>query len=296
MLRSMFLCIFLFPFMSCDITIPKSGKVIRGTYHSAADTTGGEDTAPVDVSTSTEADGTSVTTPQDVGTSTATDTTSTSLGEDTADSHDTENPVPPTLRVCSTDGECIDEYPNNGFVCDDDGHCTHPSFSCETDIDCPPDKNVCNGIKVCLDRSCYLTENPDCDDGNRWTGDFCSPADGCGHYNIECTDDQGCGEDEYCDTESRRCEPIGACDSPDDCDDGNACTYDRCTLTECSNIPIACADWDPDTMDVCDPTLMCLFTEGCTTNANCVDDDFSTEDVCDDGFCRHICKDGECPP
>ncbi len=63
-----------------------------------------------------------------------------------------------------------------------------------------------------------------------------------------------------------------------DCDDGNACTRDRCIVGTCVQSRVQCDDFDPCTIDVCDPV------KGCATRpvAGCVPYVCTRDDQCDD--------------
>ena len=99
--------------------------------------------------------------------------------------------------------------------------------------------------------SCFWAFDGVCDDGG--TG---AVYDDC-NYGTDCAD---CG--------SRGRSPI-TCQSGSDCDDGDACTADRCVDGECYNDPFACedtgpllecvADWECDDSIFCNGQEMCVF-------------------------------------
>ncbi len=78
--------------------------------------------------------------------------------------------------------------------------------------------------------------DPDCDDGNLCTNDFCGWSYGqCEHMPVSCDDGNPCTDD-YCD-------PASGCvyGDPPPCDDGDPCTEDdRCVGGGCAGTPIDC--------------------------------------------------------
>jgi cysteine-rich repeat protein len=143
---------------------------------------------------------------------------------------------------------------------------------------CRPDCTV----EACGDG--ILDPQDGCDDGNAVGGDCCGAgcipdADGTG-----CDDQNACTNGETCVTGAceggvaTECTPLNdctdaRCDSatglcldtpkPDGrlCNDGDACTVvDECTAGACqSGNPLLCDDYDPCTVDSCDPSSGCVF-------------------------------------
>lgn len=60
--------------------------------------------------------------------------------------------------------------------------------------------------------------------------------------------------------------PAASCTTAENCDDGDACTNDDCSLGGCTHAPIDCDDADPCTSDACDSGEGCLHTtiDDCT--------------------------------
>ncbi len=81
---------------------------------------------------------------------------------------------------------------------------------------------------------------------------------------------------------------MGGCMADTDCDDGNACTTDRCVGGACLNLetPAGSACSLPDGSDgVCDGAGNCT---GCTDDAQCDDGNPCTDDACNaSGACEH---------
>ncbi len=98
------------------------------------------------------------------------------------------------------------------------------------------------------------------------------------------------------------------------CDDGDACTEDRCVPQngQCYHAPVTCDDYDACTTDTCDPgTGACVNTaltcddgnactaDTCDPGAGCQFDPVPTGTVCDDGnACTtfDVCDLGACVP
>lgn len=72
--------------------------------------------------------------------------------------------------------------------------------------------------------------------------------------------------------------------TPDDCNDGNACTTDTWNVTKgaCEHTTINCDDQNACTTDSCDTASGCEFTL-----VSCVDNDPCTVDYCDESGCAH---------
>jgi hypothetical protein len=87
-----------------------------------------------------------------------------------------------------------------------------------------PDDDACNGIETCQAGQCAPGSEPDCDDGNPCTSDFCQSDSGCHHLLFD--DGTECGQNAcgqlYC--------KAGECRLDEElvCDDGNVCTDDLC--------------------------------------------------------------------
>src|SRR6185295_6984737 len=116
--------------------------------------------------------------------------------------------------------------------------------TCLTDAQCA-DGDLCDGIERCVGGTCMPPVGAlVCDDGDSCTDDACDPGAGCTHADVACP---------------------GTCGPGDDglrCSDGTACTVgDTCVAGVCSGTPVACDDGDPCTVDACDVTLGCVYSE-----------------------------------
>ncbi|MEE8311676.1 MAG: cytochrome c peroxidase [Candidatus Binatia bacterium] len=94
------------------------------------------------------------------------------------------------------------------------------------------------------------------------------------------------------------------------CDDYNPCTLDFCDPTfECQHFPVTCNDGDSCTIDSCDAELGCVHTpDACSDGNPCTDDscdavtgcsNVANADFCDDGdACTvgDVCDAGACAP
>lgn len=156
--------------------------------------------------------------------------------------------------------------------------------TCLSDAQCA-DGDLCNGIERCVVGTCMPPTAPlTCDDGDACTTDGCDPAAGCSHADDACPMACGPGDDDL------------------RCSDGTACTVgDTCAGGVCGGTPLACDDGDPCTVDGCDATLGCVYSEqadppACLTSSQCVmaadhtpcvgDGDPCTQDGCLEGACQ----------
>jgi hypothetical protein len=83
-----------------------------------------------------------------------------------------------------------------------------------------------------------------------------------------------------------------ACEEPEDCNDGNACTQDLCNADgSCGTAPLECTDGDACTAESCDPASGCQATP-----VSCDDGNACTAESCDSASgCQHTpvsCDDG----
>lgn len=198
---------------------------------------------------------------------------------------------------CSGDGTCIQEGPV--LVCDDQNGCTtdtcDPATGCvftPTTEGCD-DGDVCTADDVCDDGACVGSSPLNCDDENACTFDSCDAVNGCLNDEVEkegspCNDGETCTLDDTCQN--------GACvpGNPADIEEG---TLD-CTL---------CSEESPcaQTEDMCDGEFECLngFCKETLTNlVSCNDFDPCTLDACNpiDGSCTNspeengvACDDGD---
>ncbi len=214
-----------------------------------------------------------------------------------------EHPENPALVVCLPDPESI-------VICDDEVDCTKDlcdpeTGSCSFDAvnAMCGDSNACNGIEVCdLEDGCISGEEPDCDDGNPCTTDWCKTNVGCmNEPNSETCDDGNkctiadacsggeclsggnldCDDDNLCTNDS--CSPDSGCVHSNNqvpCSDGDVCTSsDKCAGGECAGGPQkVCDDENPCTNNFCDSFTGCEHTPNA---AACSDgNECSTGDHC----------------
>jgi len=163
-----------------------------------------------------------------------------------------------------------------------EGFCTgdpNPDCQCENDADCIPfdDGNFCNGTLACVAFKCELAPG---------TVVECDTSDDTACLLTACQKDTG------------DCVQV-TLENGKTCDDGDVCTQvDSCLGGVClGSDPMACADDNPCTDDVCDPAAGCLFV---ANTAACDDGDPCTGgDACEDGVCQpgddNLCPD-ECIP
>lgn len=207
-----------------------------------------------------------------------------------------------TLDRCDPQTGCL----NDRISCSDSDACTtdscNPASGClNVSINCD-DGDTCTADTCDVSRGCVSTDiSASCGDDDVCTTDSCNPALGCVHETIlcgdgnECTADScnpgtGCGsipiaDGSVCASGLGRC-VSGACELVDcfddtGCNDGDACTSDRCNQTsnECVNTDItaSCDDGDACTQDSCAPATGCVNTD---QSASCDDGDECTVDSC----------------
>jgi len=213
---------------------------------------------------------------------------------------------------CDGAGGCD---PTPGVLCGDETEtaCDHPDTCDEFGV-CQPNYeqggtpcgecHACDGAGGCVPEP----DDTACDDDNLCTGDGLCTAGECkgGETVVFCDDPPGpCFEEGECDASTgecsyaqlaagERCTPqspdpccsIYTCDADANCnpacvgpvcDDGNACTADRCGPDGCKHERIVCADdHDLCTTDTCDPRAGCVHIP-------IVCDDF---DPCTENYCE----------
>jgi len=88
--------------------------------------------------------------------------------------------------------------------------------------------------------------------------------------------------------------PSGCTRNPSLCDDGNACTSDRCDADgQCSHEPVNCDDGNVCTSDLCDPAAGCVSVAN--DGASCDDSNACTSgDVCAGTVCKGSAVPGCC--
>ncbi len=218
----------------------------------------------------------------------------------------THTPIP---GCCNADADCDDGDPVCPKVCTGHACALATPGCCHTDADCD-DGEPCNGTETCYaDHVCHSGTPPadgascgtTCEPGTCTGGAchaaplVCTPsADPC--VDVACREPGGCVA-----------EPIeGCCHSDADCNDGNACTQDRCTdiglaHRVCAHI-VSDRSCRPCAVDTdCAPHGRC---DGGACHAGvcervdppCDDHNVDTEDMCTldaslEPHCQHFCLD-----
>jgi cysteine-rich repeat protein len=183
------------------------------------------------------------------------------------------------------------------------------SGECARATDCD-DGFFCNGIERCERGACLAAENAPCTDDVECTANLCDEeTDECAVQLI----DERCAEGQICDPKVGCFLSIG-CRNDDECDDGAVCNgVESCREGQCRpGEPLVCDDGQACTVDRCDeargacralpdhglcaPGELCSLQEGCRPRPPCIDDA-----GCDDGlFCngRETCDvdTGLCSP
>lgn len=149
--------------------------------------------------------------------------------------------------------------------------CFEFQATCLVPSDCD-DGRVCNGVETCLDGFCRAGASVDCNDGVSCTLDSCDADTGsCRHEPMDAL----CDNDLFCDG-TEFCDPQLDCRSgpPVNCDDGVACTSDRCDEASQSCV------FEADHLR-CDNALFCDGAEQCDATAGCL----PGESPCVGGLC-----------
>ncbi|KKL25011.1 hypothetical protein LCGC14_2409590, partial [marine sediment metagenome] len=205
-------------------------------------------------------------------------------------------------EICNlTSCECVpicDQNDCNSFPCEVfaciDGLCIqlHEIVGCcQADFQCN-DSNPCTN-NSCINNECVTTVEPGDCNGN----EFCTSNEICNLTTCQC---QSTCEEFTCNTfpcQVRTCSDgeciilhrdIGCCTSDLDCIDFNACTLDRCSLSnECRHLPSAgqCAhDADCGSGEICLSNCSCIQfipdAGECLTSSDCNDNCTCTLDLC----------------
>ena len=201
------------------------------------------------------------------------------------------------LSVTADGGACCvsDDVCADGSVCTRDA-CDALLHVCRHEPAAGPcdDGDPCTRDDACAGGACAAGPAT-CDDGLACTQDQCAPEDGaCAHHAM----DERCDDDapSTCD----RCDPASGCvHDAAPCDDGDACTADRCEAwldgqAACAHDERDCDDGDACTVDGCDPASGACWSEPVV----CDDGDLCTSDACDldSGVCAFeptACDDGD---
>jgi hypothetical protein len=177
--------------------------------------------------------------------------------------------------------------------------------SCTQDSDCD-DGNICNGTETCVAPNCMPGTVLNCDDNNLCTKDECGSAVGC--TNIPLADGVVCGDPVCVDVQWMQPTCVGGqCLGSEmvlSCDDGQACTTDRCgtdagCVWESLQNGTACDDGagadgnrcnSSCQMGVCSPDQPANQGEECVDSFSC-----SSPDYCDgNGQCLGDLNHGQC--
>ncbi|MBM4394508.1 MAG: hypothetical protein FJ087_02320 [Deltaproteobacteria bacterium] len=242
--------------------------------------------------------------------------TSDSCDQGTGCAHDPNEAPCDDLDPCTVGdacaaGGCAGTIPldcSDGNPCTDDG--CDPATGCghEPNAAACDDRNPCTAGDACTLGICAGFQATSCDDGNDCTRDTCDPAAGCGHEALTgtpCADGSACtggdtcaagacvpGPAVLCDDGNActddRCDPAAGCTFTANtlaCDDGSACTAgDACRDPFCTGAVAECDDGNPCTDDSCDPDAGCAYV----ANAAPCDDGnaCTTGDACSLGRCE----------
>lgn len=236
---------------------------------------------------------------------------------------------------CLTAADCADDDICTDDVCDAFGACSNPNntLPCNDELFCTTVDTCVGGLCVGAGDACpgEVCDEPNnrcvecltaevCDDANDCTDDFCT-GNLCENIpnTLPCDDGLFCTLSDVC--AGRECVGSGspcppslvcsealdacvACETNEDCDDGNLCTTDLCSFNLCFNTNNAAP---------CDDGLFCTTTDACTgggcvgsgdacpgrlcdeTNDVCVEC-FTVADCPDDGVGCTVdaCVDGTC--
>ena len=238
--------------------------------------TGTPDTVTPDTSTDTT---TSDTSPDTDDTADTTDTTDTDDPSETGDGDASGETTEDTTPELCREGACDDGDPCTADRCDPEtGVC---SYSDDDGARCD-DGDDCTVEDTCFEGECEPGPPRDCSDDNACTVDGCrlGPVGEavCFHRARSCDDGESCTSDS--------CSPATGCVfSPraGPCQDGDACTVsDQCQGGVCvAGVAANCDDGVACTNDRCDPALGCVYeaTAGCS----CGDGVLQGGEQCDDG-------------
>ena len=236
-------------------------------------------------------------------------------------------------NACTMDDFCKDSQCGGMVIpCGDGNDCTEDSCDPLTGCINSPIEAECDDADLCTENDgCFEGEcggdAVECDDSEVCTTDLCVAEEGCVYYDNDepCEDADACTVGDTC--AGGECQPGGIMD----CDDGNPCTVDSCTLGECVNETldgvecddadactegdacvqgaclggaIDCDDGNACTNDTCDPLAGCVnsFNNApCDDNNVCTDNDSCVQGMCIGGpfvLCddNNLCTSDGCNP
>jgi cysteine-rich repeat protein len=156
-------------------------------------------------------------------------------------------------------------------------------------IDPPPILNVNPSLVGCpVCGNSEIDQDESCDDGNMTSGDGCRSDcqdEGCIAATPGFPSTPLCDDGDACTAD--RCDPVAhACQNPVSCEEGVVCTVDACVAGACQHTPEdgLCDDANDCTDDLCNATTGCVHAD--LTGGSCEDGDYCTEaGACDDGDC-----------
>jgi hypothetical protein len=223
---------------------------------------------------------------------------------------------------------CDDGNPCTSDICDADagagssGLCTHPD-KCNDGKFCTVD--TCDSITgECTFKTELGEDHPICGDGNLCTVDVCLPADGgsCARSDLECPEADPCSEEGICDLSTGECgyAPLDCVAELEaryanwDYDPDNLCEQVYCKLNQtqggaCPGTGCCledgmidspgspwdgtgfCNDWNPCTLDTCEPATGCNSVGDVTAQPSwsCNDSNACTMEQCsEEGECIHV--------
>lgn len=162
------------------------------------------------------------------------------------------------------------------------------AVECSVDSECD-DGSACNGEEVCNFGRCEAGPAIECDDGIGCTRDVCRDArGGC----VAIPEDDACGM-AVSECVARVCDPDIGCRrvlNPDACDDGIACTEDRCALAGCEHVPndALCGADEYCEVDPTAGTAGCAPIPGCVEPSDCPELLCNEPPICEGGTCVYI--------
>ena len=136
------------------------------------------------------------------------------------------------------------------------GKCLGEAFwQCDNDVDCVEMVGTLCGTAYCTGNTCKVKFDLNFDDGNPCTLDGCDPDKGPTHVpqiGTACNDNSACTEFDSC-TSEKSCKGTAK-----KCDDGNACTENKCDAVSGCLFPkldaSSISDKKWSTTDLCDPS------------------------------------------
>ena len=201
-------------------------------------------------------------------------------------------------NVCTKDDTCKGGKCETGAVvtCDDSNGCTtdvcDKDGGCEftaNSAPCDADGSKCTSGDQCASGACVPGKMKQCDDGEECTKDVCRATDAvCLSQPLTntCDDDNKCTLQERCGKHPVTLAWTCVTDKVLICNDGNACTADKCDAKEgCVSTPV------PDGGS-CDDGNKCTNGDTCKTGT-CTGTAFEAKTQCDD---FNLCTDDVCSP